>query len=110
MEGESEIYRTRVSREVYVGGPRSHRYPNADIIVTNKRLILKWDYGDLEQYLLRDIRKVQSYFERRRFKKNATPEVWITLVTSRDGSPDIRLLTPEAAELVSEVQNAMISF
>jgi hypothetical protein len=102
MEAEHELYRTLL---VDWEG-RSY----ADCILTNQRLLIKWEYGSFHQYFLRNIKSVwiESMHRslRRRFKGKCDPAVVVIVFANGDKT---RLYSGEG-QLVLQIQKALMPF
>jgi len=121
--GEQVLCRAKICDRTFMGGGfgMEHAYRKlwGEAVVTDQRVIAKWDDGRTEQYLLTDIRSVdfgepakQQLGDRnytRRFKSDypGIQRVWISTVSSR---APIEWDSVSARELATGIRQAMMPF
>src|SRR5690348_5385069 len=63
LEKEKELYRTRVVQMRWRGGPQSwdssYFFSWGNLIVSNRRIVFRWDGGETSQYLLVQITSIK---------------------------------------------------
>lgn len=121
-QGERELYRTTVCRRHWIPGgmgtERSYLTIWGDCAVTNQRIVVKWENGDISQYMLAQIRGVsvnpEGKFYTRRFKKENPGIMHIKLTIAGHQAESWKdsgeWNTTSARELASQIQNAMLPF
>jgi hypothetical protein len=123
MDSEQVLCRAKICDRIFMGGgfgmEHAYRKQWGEAIVTNQRLIAKWDDGRMEQFPLAHIRGIdfgeprkQSLGDRnytRRFKQDnpGIQRIWIELAGSRSL---VEWDSVSARELVSGIQEAMMPF
>jgi hypothetical protein len=98
MAEEREVYRIKIHEFV----------PKIDgtCIVTNLRVIVRWDHGEVAQYPFGQIRSVTASNDVRHVYFQKRPGVVIELINGKH----LTYETPEARKLASSIQNVMIPF
>jgi hypothetical protein len=111
MEDERELYRTRIVKPRH-GVADIDRW--ADCILTNRRLLVKWDNGALSQHMLTDITDIscgrivdKTQLVKKHFADANSGRVFISLVTSEYA---LSWYSTSAYELVKQIQKAMMPF
>jgi hypothetical protein len=107
MESEHELYRTKVLNINEVWG---------DCILTNRRLMVKWDNGNMSQYLLTSINNVWSETFppkatrslRSKFRDRPNPTT-VKITLTHDALP-IHWWSAPGRELVAQIQKAIMPF
>ncbi len=122
MAEERVLYKTRVCRRHWIPGgmgtERSYLNIWGDCAVTNQRIVVKWENGDISQYLLAQINGVSvspnGPFYTRRFKKEnpGILHIKLNIVGHKTESwkDSGAWNTTSARELASQIQNAMLPF
>jgi hypothetical protein len=106
LENEKVIYRTRVTC-IYIDWNAANQ--SGECVVTNVRLILKWDDGSSNEYPLTRIASVQAVPDIRftsRLRKDV-PGIRVHLTNRNNLIDDLRLATPTAGVLASKIRSAM---
>ena len=111
MEGERELYRTRIADRA----PNGEIGGSADCILTDRRVLVKWDNGVLSQYMLTDITHIwcEPLLKNRYMKKHfgdagaGAGQININLVTQRSS---LLWYSTSAYELIKQTQKAMMPF
>lgn len=121
--GEQVLCRARICDREFMGGGfgMEHAYKKrwGEAIVTNQRLIAKWDDGRAEQFPISQVRSVDFGEPRkeplglrnytRRFKQD-NPGVQRIVIYMAGSGPPQEWDSVSAGELASRIQEAMISF
>jgi hypothetical protein len=120
---EHELYRARICNRIFMGGgfgmERAYRKDWGEAIVTNQRLIAKWDDGRMEQYALAQISSIdfgmpekQQLGDRnytRRFMSDYPGIQRIRISTTNNRSP-LEWDSVSAGELVAKIKEAIMPF
>ena len=120
---ENELYRARICDRIFMGGGfgMEHAYKKdwGEAIVTNRRLIAKWDDGRMEQYSLTQINSIefglpekQQLGDRnytRRFMSDYPGIKRVRIFTVGNRSP-LEWDSVSADELASHIQDAIMPF
>ena len=102
MGDERELYRTVLTS--------FHSQNYAVCILTSRRILIKWDYGTVNQYFLGEIRSVRASDlnkkVRKRFSRKSDPAT--IEIYFNNGSYII--LHAESRQLATQIQNSLMPF